>query len=384
MAQRLSLGAYGYDDFDALPYKRQKLLVRKSVPLKTACSHPRGKGNQDGQRKRPRFSADPSVNLEEIDNQSLPPPKLRNYTIGVDFGTTFSSISYFAYETADEKAGVRASDIRSIKNWPEDNVSNGRSEQVPMAIWYSPIPIERDPIRGAQFDCDAKTDIVGSKLRSVGFDHEAALMQPKPWEDGEEGVDRLKDAYFGYQALWNRYNVRSERDLDLLILGAKSELFKAPHTKNDREKLRTQLRHLINRGIIRKYGKRNGPDVRDVRDVITDLFVKLLQHTKRQLIALEGFTDECPVEWELAIPTIWSAISSNVMRVAMEDAIRITGFGKHGAPISLSTGTEPEFAAKWILEKCLVPLVSTIHSNSKPKEVNFCRTGRSLQFSTTV
>jgi hypothetical protein len=177
-------------------------------------------------------------------------------------------------------------------------------------------------------------------------------MQLEPWDQ-----DHLEDVYFGYQALWNRYKVNSERDVDLLVLGAKSELFKTPHSKSDQAKLRGQLRLLINQGIIRKYGKRDEPDVRDVRDVITDLFVKLLQHTKRRLIIKEGFTDECPVEWELAIPTIWEPISSDLLKVAMEDAIRITGFGKQGAPISLSTGTEPEFAATWILEKCQVPLV---------------------------
>ena len=56
-------------------------------------------------------------------------------------------------------------------------------------------------------------------------------------------------------------------------------------------------------------------------------------------------------------------MSSDVLKEAMEDAIRITGFGKQSTPISLSTGTEPEFAATSILEKCQVPLVS-IHTPS--------------------
>jgi hypothetical protein len=340
--------------------RRKNGFDGNSVSSKAKLARSARNASQNGPRKRPRFSADPTVDLERIDVESLPPPKLQNYIIGVDFGTTFSSISYYAYSTADEDAGVRTSDIKTITNWPEDNVNNGRSDQVPMVIWYPPTPIQRDPIQGVQFDRDAKADIVSSQLRSVVFDHEAALKQLKPWKEGD---DRLKDVYFGYQALWNRYNVRSERDVDLLVLGAKSELFKRPHSKSDREKLRFQLRRLINQGIIRKYGKKDEPDVRDVRDVITDLFVKLLQHTKQQLIRREGFTDECPVEWELAIPTIWEPMSSDLLKVAMEDAIRITGFGKQGAPISLSTGTEPEFAATWILEKTQVPLVRIFQSN---------------------
>lgn len=101
--------------------------------------------------------------------------------------------------------------------------------------------------------------------------------------------------------------------------------------------------------------------MRDVRDVITDLFVKMLQHKKQQLVALHGFTDDCPVEWELAIPTIWTAMSSDLMKIALEDAIRITGFGKRGGPIVLSTGTEPQFASTWVLKTCEIPMVSNVH-----------------------
>jgi hypothetical protein len=358
------------------------MLSRKTRP--NLYPRARRNGTQYGPNKRPRFSADPSIEIDDIDPQSVAAPKLQKYIVGVDFGTTFSSISYFAYSTPDEKAGVRASDIKSIKNWPGDNVNNGRSEQVPMVIWYPTEPIKRDPIRGVQFDCDAKKYIIESELRTVIFDDKAALRKLKPWKKND---DRLKDAYFGYQALWNRYNICSERDRSLLVFNAKSELFKAPHTKKDKEMLRAQLRNLISMGIIRKYGKRDASDVRDVRDLITDLFVKLLQHTKRELIVREGFTEECPVEWQLAIPTIWSPISSDVMKIAMEDAIRITGFGKREAPIALSTGTEPEFAATWILEKCLVPLVRKIHSASDIRRkliFSFFRMGRMLQFLITA
>ena len=302
MPPRVSPRARDHDTFENLTRKRPNRLGGKPNHSKVRVARSAQKASQNGPRKRPKFSADPGLDVDSIDVESLPPPKLQNYIIGVDFGTTFSSISYYPYSTADEKAGVRPSDIKSIKNWPEDNLNNGKSEQVPMAIWYAPQPIQRDPIQGVQFDGDAKADIVGSQLRSVGFDHEAALKQLTPWKKDD---DRLNDVYFGYQALWHRYNVRIERDVDFLVLGAKSELFKTPHSRSDRQKLQAQLRRLIDEGIIRKYGKKEEPDVRDVRDVITDLFVKLLQHTKQQLIRLHGFTNECPVEWELAIPTIW-------------------------------------------------------------------------------
>lgn len=155
------------------PRARKYHTSKSSASSKATLAHPRRNGSQNGPSKRPIFSADPSTDLEKTDAEALPPPKLQNYIIGVDFGTTFSSIAYYPYSTDEEKIAVRASGIKIITNWPGDEDNNGRSEQVPMEIWYSPEPIKRDPIQGVQFDHDAKGEIVGSKLRSVRFDEEA-------------------------------------------------------------------------------------------------------------------------------------------------------------------------------------------------------------------
>jgi hypothetical protein len=335
------------------PRMWQKGLARSSLAL---LNHANLEGSQSGARKRPKFGD--QILPTNIDIASAVPKKLKNTKITVDFGTTFSSVGYCNWSTADEKAGIRASDMKAITGWA-DAETNGQLEQVPTVIWYSPEPIRRDPIQGGRFDREEKIEIVEAQLEPIMFDHKAVSKKFTKWGEGEE--DRLKDAYFGYEAVYQRYTAGNSRDLVLWVERAKSRLFTTPHTESDRKKVELQLHHLIQKGIIRKYGSTRDSDVRDVRDVITDLLVKLLQHTKKWLEDVEGFYEECPVEWVLAVPTTWSAMASEVMKVSMEDAIRITGIGKQedGVPINLVISTEPRNAAAWILGKTPVILVRT-------------------------
>lgn len=113
---------------NASPSTHTNGTADKSMSSMASSARSRRAGVTYSQNKRPIFSPGPSEDLEDVNLGSLPPGKVQRYLISVDFGTTFSSISYFFYSTNDEKVGVRPSDIRTIKDWPDDTLNNGKSE----------------------------------------------------------------------------------------------------------------------------------------------------------------------------------------------------------------------------------------------------------------
>jgi hypothetical protein len=108
---------------------------------------------------------------------------------------------------------------------------------------------------------------------------------------------------------------------------------------------------MVKRGIIRKYGKRNEPDPRDLKDIIADFLTKVLEHTKQQLAIHEEFTEGCCVEFVVTVPTIWSPEASRILQFSVAAAIQTTRFGTvcDGSIDNLLV-TEPEAGLTWLLQ----------------------------------
>lgn len=251
----------------------------------------------------------------------------KRFVIGVDYGTTFTSVAYIVRPPTYD--GLHPGDVKTIKNWPYDN-ANSAAEQVPSESWYPASPIERPAIED-QFDTpneiNSQRHREGTSLPwSVGKGE--AIFDEEDIEAAGVDSDESKEFLWGYSVSYQRYNAHTIRNPMRRIEHAKLMLVKTPYTNNERTELRRKLNHLINRRIIRKYGKRSEPDVRDVRDVITDFLIKVFQHTKQQLIIHEDYSDCCPVEWVITVPTIWSSEASRVLQFAVEAAIDATGLGR--------------------------------------------------------
>ncbi|KAK0130009.1 hypothetical protein ONS96_000547 [Cadophora gregata f. sp. sojae] len=145
----------------------------------------------------------------------------------------------------------------------------------------------------------------------------------------------------------------SSKKLKLLLLSTS-------YTGSTRARLQDQIKNLLKKKIIRKYGKKDEPDMRDVQDVIIDYLTGLLQHTKSQLVIHEGYTDTWKVEFDVATPAILSPKASRILKTAMEAAIPVTGFvsltdgEKSGQVIggsidNLFIAPEPECGMTWLL-----------------------------------
>ena len=309
-------------------------------------------------------------NTHEVDAQLGPSKK---FVIGIDYGTTFTSVSYYAIETEGSEKSARAADIKTVKEWPDAPYE--ADEQVPTQTWYSPIPMKRAPLNeNEQFDAPkskpSSTQIVEEEYED-GNENEAenrcageGLSTPAVEEERSRlnFVERQSaDFYWGYSVQMKRYQEWITRDSNLLVQRPKLMLLGTTYTEGDRKTLRSQITRLINQGIIRKYGKRADPDVRDVRDVITDFLIKVFEHTKQYLARKDGYIKGCPVEFVVTVPTIWTQEASRILQFCVEAAIKETELGclKNGSVDNLFLIPEPEAGLTWLLQITKAMVVSS-------------------------
>lgn len=140
----------------------------------------------------------------------------------------------------------------------------------------------------------------------------------------------------------------------------KSNLLETPYTSEYREKLHPLLKELHEKGIIRKRGEKNVSDHEDVHDVIADFLTHVFIHTKEWLTRSHGYSDRCPVQFVMTVPTIWSARASRTLDAAMQAALRAAKFGvsASGCIKDLYIITEPEAAATYLIDVSPEMLVS--------------------------
>jgi hypothetical protein len=175
----------------------------------------------------------------------------------------------------------------------------------------------------------------------------------------------------------------TSRDHIGLVRHAKSRLLDTSYTENDRLKLDPQLQALIDKGIIRRYGKEDSIESRDVQDVIADFLAKVFEHTKSQLTLLHGFSDRCPVQFVITVPTIWSPQSSRILQASMQDALEIVefGLGNEGVIKDLFIISEPEAAATYIIQANSSKLLVNLQLGKITLADNFANVSRLVKHS---
>lgn len=266
----------------------------------------------------------------------------KKFIVGVDYGTTFTSVSYYVCSTTEEYPQVFPGDVKSIINWPDDSV-DGQRKQVPSEIWYPKEPIARqilvdreEPGYGAE-DIYTADDHISANAARAHNSQEVGCE-----EDDDQGIDNddSTELLWGYTVSYQEYLGNTNRNRRRIAKRAKLMLLGTKYTKRDRNTLQPVLKRLRTQKIIQNN-----------QDVITDFLTKVFQHTKEQLTLLEGYTTACPVEFVLTVPTIWSPKSSRVMQAAMESAILLSGFGtlQNGGVNNLFIVPEPEAAATYLL-----------------------------------
>jgi len=107
---------------------------------------------------------------------SAEPSTIHKYVVGVDYGTTFTSVSWIKHPAAQERPVASYWDIKSVMNWPDSGISGSR-KQVPSETWYSsiqtqPLRLGKESISEEESDTEeeensyVRTDVVSRKSTS--------------------------------------------------------------------------------------------------------------------------------------------------------------------------------------------------------------------------
>ena len=335
--------------------------------------------NPIGNRHVRVSSVNSSVNFDSEHNNIAPRRPTKKFVVGTDYGTTFTSVSYYAIENVGQEHLVRASDIKTVQNWPD--APHEGDEQVPTESWYSPVPMKREALKdNEQFDAPKSKpssiriveeeyddgDENDNRVPGEGEGSSTPLPNKERIESWSFDEPQSTEFFWGWSVAQQRYEQCLQRDQEFLVQRSKLMMLSTAYTEGDRKDLRRQIARLIKRGIIRKYGKKSRPDIRDVRDVITDFLIKIFEHTKNYLAREEGYTKDCPVEFVITVPTIWSQEASRILQFCMESAIQATEFGslKNGSVDNLFLVAEPEAGLTWLLQNTSAMVVCDNFSHS--------------------
>lgn len=210
------------------------------------------------------------------------------FIIGLDFGTTMTSVSYYKLKSGKRPVNVGRNAIKSVTHWPGSGRDQSRGE-VPSEIFY-----------------------LGNNEYHWGY----------------EARRHLKHAHSTGASL-NASN-RLIRLTKLIlenpgpVLGANDALSEVKET----------LGHL---------GK-------TVRDVITDYLTEIFCYTKQHLKDHEAFRETSPVEFSLATPAGWAMRTSWSMQEIVREAAVRASLCQPSEALDLFIINEPEAAAAFALD----------------------------------
>ncbi|KAF5572636.1 Hsp70 chaperone protein [Fusarium pseudocircinatum] len=271
------------------------------------------------------------INLDLLDEDRGDPfPK--RLIIAIDFGTTYSAVSYVEVLQGCASDSVDTRNIRSIGNYPDSwhYYDAPMGTEVPTEVIY---PLDR------HFRDHFNLDNPDKQLKSVD-----SVEVPVPEADGD--TSRLSDMSqafrWGYQVheVWNRASTHSNTTNQPLsrfkLLLDNSEM--AESVKRD---VRETVNTLRRRNIIQ------GP-----LHVIADFLTYLLGHTRSQLLR-QGFDDSYEKEMILCVPARWTQKACRDMQSCLAAAMKrasFTGADLQNKSIdNLFIVSEPEAAAAHML-----------------------------------
>jgi hypothetical protein len=295
-----------------------------------------------------------SADVEMVDAEA--PPGDKRFIVAIDFGTTFSSVSFLALPretgTNDElNAHMYLDEIQSIVNYPDEPRCGhlAKRKEVPTEIWYPKKAYLDQTLFGAR---NLPSDIIivddldddQPQNRDQNPD-EGADMETDEDADNEEN----KDTFWGYEVQQQLRYPDTNRNQNRRMARFKLLLDESDLTRKVRLDLEPNCKELKRKKIIKHK-----------EDVIADYLKYLFSHAKDELIKDHDFSDACPVEFVLCVPPIWTPKASRIMQTNMERAIRESGFGsvENDSVDNLFIVSEPEAAAAYVLASTTAVLVS--------------------------
>jgi hypothetical protein len=303
----------------------------------------------------------------------------RCFIVAIDFGTTFSSVSFLALPRGariNDELNVHKylDEIKSIVNYPVEPpfAHLASRKEVPTEVWYSKKAHPNETLLEAtnrpsyiitidNLEGDRKHN------KNQGLDEDVDMETEEDTDDEEN-----KDTLWGYEVQSQLQCPVTNRNQNRRMSRFKLLLDERDLTKKVRVDLETNWKELKRKKIIK-----------NKEDVIADYLKYLLSHARSELTRDHGFSDTCLVEFVLCVPSIWTPKANRIMQKSLEIAIRESGFGslENGSVDNLFIVSEPDAAAAYALANTTAVLVSrepfpvTSFNN-----INFCSLRRYLCF----
>jgi hypothetical protein len=258
--------------------------------------------------------------------------------IAVDFGTTYSAVSYVALEQGESERYLDLDRIRSIQNFPDDwnygDSSDRMRCEVPTEVIY---PLNRkfreQEIEGNTMrkEGHAQEHMAFEGNRPPVHDYHDAQASGFDWgsneglqvfgqtdseEDDRMSVDDESTSFrwgYGVHEAWRLQATHADPNNQALSR-FKLLLDDSATTLHIRTQLGRTLGDLKRRKIIA-----------DHRHVIADFLTCLLRHTKSEL-ASAGFDERYRMELVLCVPAIWSQKACRDMQTALAMAMKQARF----------------------------------------------------------
>ncbi|CAH0056992.1 unnamed protein product [Clonostachys solani] len=284
------------------------------------------------------------MDLRDFD-QATRAPRPNRLIIAVDFGTTYSAVSYVAIPEGSSPEAIGPRDIRSIKNFPERFETGDQMDlEVPTEVMYPRTPAFRknEAQDHTQHESAVHDTLEGPRFMDPNFDIDTGDILA---EEGDvtmldDDDDRFR---WGYQVheLWSLPETHSD-DTYRPLSRFKLLLDNNPTTESVREQLSTTLTELRRRRILSD----------KPLQVIADFLTHLLRHTQDQLRS-EGYDDTYSKEIVLCVPAIWTQKACRDMQSCMALAMERAQFDgvdvRQNSIENLFIVSEPEAAAAYVL-----------------------------------
>lgn len=268
----------------------------------------------------------------------------KRVVVSVDFGTTFSAISYVAVNSEEEAAKIGHDRISTIEHWPcatHTDANDRMRQEVPSEVIY---PLDRKFRKGFdrefledQVDLDQISEDGLSPPSDNSYDSGSACDEDPPFSDT---IDSFQWGY-GVHDVWSRPITHSDENSK--ALNRFKLLFdNSITTKRVRDELEPALNSLKAKKVIHSHV-----------DIVADYLACLLRHAKSELQKV-GKYDDYEIEMVLCVPAIWSQKACRDMQVALTSAMRRANF--RGVDLetnsieNLFLVSEPEAAAACVLE----------------------------------
>lgn len=218
-----------------------------------------------------------------------PPEEPHKVTIGIDFGTTKSAVTYVIQREDDTGDSIEYAQIGHISQYPD---TNHQDDEVPCALFYD--------------------EEGGRSVKMWGHAVTRQLSYP---------------------------NTTVHRYKAFLVQHMKLLLDESDAAKEIREDLEKQIDMLIGMGSINKKD-----------DILSDYLTELLSHTRKILERRRVVSEVDKYYFAICMPSNWPVESHHRMIVCLELAIRMVWpkFGLH-APIDIFSVREPEALATAVI-----------------------------------